>query len=192
MSFWKQKCLYIYEKTHPTIYLTGAQILMSWRASLSVEMKWDHSKVQLPKNHVAVTFSDFLPGWWVGVQKVEAVKGSTTENCFASQWGLYPWHSVTGSAWWNITAACVFSLLRRQTVSAALNPWTELSSQFQGWILTCSVFTCFNRLSWKWWLLNTWQTKQAMLEGVWKMGCSCHSMLQSHKCYSHFSGLKCS
>lgn len=47
---------------------------MSWRAFLAVEMKWDHSKVQLLKNHVAVTCNDFLTGWLVGVQKVAAVR----------------------------------------------------------------------------------------------------------------------
>lgn len=62
------------KKTHPTIYPTGTQILMSWRAFLAVEVKWDHSKVQLPKNHVAVTCNDFLTGWLVGVQKVAAVR----------------------------------------------------------------------------------------------------------------------
>lgn len=77
----EKKNLHISEKKAPYCIHNDIQILMSWKAPLAVEMKWDHSKVQLLENYVAVTCNDCLTEQLV--QKVAAIRGTAMENCFA-------------------------------------------------------------------------------------------------------------
>lgn len=63
-------------------------------------------------------------------------------------------------AWWSVLAA--------PDLVITIIPITRME-------LTNLVFNCLNKLSWKWWLLNIRQIKQMVLEGLWKMGWSCHS-----------------
>lgn len=57
---------------------------------MAVEVKRDHSKVQLPKNQVAVTCNDFLTGWLVGVQKVAAVGVPQCKTVLVDSGGCIP------------------------------------------------------------------------------------------------------
>lgn len=111
-------------------------------------------------------------GWLVGAQKEVALMGPTVENfllggsCITDALLPAPSEEILQQP------VCTFCQEGRYT-----KHWAYLSSQFQGWILTSSVFTCFSRLSQQWWLPNTWQTNQKVPEDVWMMGCSYHESM---------------